>query len=100
MTARAYTPDTLAAEWQCSAKHVRKLIQSGKLRAFRLGGKLYRIPLEAVEDFQKCQLIGSGDSGDATSSSGEIPQASAEDTGLPQKTRARLIVLRRESTRN
>jgi excisionase family DNA binding protein len=48
---RPYTPASLAAEWQCSANHIRNLINNGELRAFRLGGKLLRIPADAVEEF-------------------------------------------------
>lgn len=48
---RPYTPATLAAEWQCSAQHIRNLIDNGELRAFRLGGKMFRIPADAVEEF-------------------------------------------------
>jgi excisionase family DNA binding protein len=53
-----YTPETLAEEWQCSAKHIRNLIHSGSLRAFRLGGRLYRILVDAVQEFEKCQATG------------------------------------------
>lgn len=48
-----HTPATLAAEWRCSARHVRNLIELGELRAFRLGGKLLRIPADAVEEFER-----------------------------------------------
>src|SRR5262245_92779 len=49
---RPYTPETLAAEWQCSPRHIRNLVNSGKLGAFRLGGRLLRIPQSAVEQYQ------------------------------------------------
>jgi excisionase family DNA binding protein len=52
MADRPYTPATLAAEWGCSAHHVRNLIDNGELRAFRLGGKLLRIPAEAAREFE------------------------------------------------
>jgi hypothetical protein len=35
---RAYSPADLAAEWQCSEKHVRNLLNSGQLRGWKLGG--------------------------------------------------------------
>ncbi|MBO1025650.1 helix-turn-helix domain-containing protein [Ochrobactrum sp. SD129] len=47
-----FTPATLAKRWECSEKHVRNLIKTGQLDAFRLGGKLYRIKQSAVEAFE------------------------------------------------
>ncbi len=47
-----YTPDTLADRWGCSGKTVRLLIEAGKLRAFRVGERLIRIPAEAVEEYE------------------------------------------------
>lgn len=49
---RVYTPAMLAEEWQCSAHHIRNLIDNGELRAFRLG-KLLRIPVEAAAEFER-----------------------------------------------
>ncbi|TPW26838.1 helix-turn-helix domain-containing protein [Pararhizobium mangrovi] len=60
--ADVYTPRTLAAEMACSERHVRNLIASGQLRAFRFGGKLLRIPKDAVEEFIECQNTVSGSS--------------------------------------
>ena len=51
---RPYTPATLAERWECSETTVRALIKSGRLRAFKLAGKLYRIRPEEVEAFE-CQ---------------------------------------------
>jgi excisionase family DNA binding protein len=48
----ALRPIDLAKRWQCSERHIRKMIESGRLRAFRLGEKLVRIPLEAVEELE------------------------------------------------
>jgi excisionase family DNA binding protein len=50
-----FTPRTLAERWACSERHVRNLINRGDLRAFRLGGKLVRILLASVEEFERCQ---------------------------------------------
>ncbi|MBE0563982.1 MAG: helix-turn-helix domain-containing protein [Ochrobactrum anthropi] len=47
-----FSPATLAKRWECSEKHVRHLIKSGELKAFRLGGKLYRIKQSEVETFE------------------------------------------------
>ncbi|WP_084094314.1 excisionase family DNA-binding protein [Brucella cytisi] len=46
-----FTPETLAARWQCSAQHIRDLINRKKLRCFRVG-RLYRIPYDAVIDIE------------------------------------------------
>ena len=37
---KPYTPETLAAEWQCTARHIRNLVNTGKLRGFRLGDRI------------------------------------------------------------
>ena len=49
-----YTPAMLAERWMCSERHIRNLINAGRLRCFRLGGKLLRIPVEAIEEFEAC----------------------------------------------
>lgn len=56
-TRRPYTPDQVAAIWGCSPNHVRNLIHRGELRAFRLGARLFRIPADAIEEFEKNQMI-------------------------------------------
>lgn len=50
---RPFTPETLAERWECSPRHIRKLIGSGEIAAFRLGGKLVRIPAEEVERVER-----------------------------------------------
>ncbi|MEJ5081037.1 helix-turn-helix domain-containing protein [Ochrobactrum sp. MYb379] len=52
-----FTPATLAKRWECSEKHVRNLIKTGQLNAFRLGGKLYRIKQSAVEAFEAEAMV-------------------------------------------
>lgn len=47
------TPDRLARHWGCSPNHVRNLIHSGQLRAFKLGERLWRIPIEAIDEFEQ-----------------------------------------------
>ena len=66
---RSYTPEDVAARWKCSPSHVRKLISTGELRAWRLGGKLLRIRPEDVENFEQRNAV-------------ELPRSSpsAEDT--------------------
>lgn len=49
-----YTPESLARRWDCSPRHVRNLINRGELRAFRVGGKLIRIRVNVVEEFETC----------------------------------------------
>ncbi len=48
----AYSPRTLALEWQCSERHIRNLIERGELKAFHLGGKLLRIEAAEVGAFK------------------------------------------------
>ena len=57
MTAHVFSPESLAARWDCSPRHVRNLINDGALPAFRLGRKLLRISAEAVERYEQCQLL-------------------------------------------
>lgn len=47
-----FTPATLAKRWECSERHVRNLIKSGQVKAFQLGGKLFRIRQSEVEAFE------------------------------------------------
>lgn len=64
-----YTPATLADRWECSERHVRNMIASGALPAFRLAGKLLRIRADDVERFE-CQNGGSQDSTGSSASHG------------------------------
>ena len=92
-----YTPAALAREWSCSERHIRNLVAAGQLRGFRLGGKLLRIPADAVQEFIACQTTASDGSMDASASPGG-PQESDTVTRLEPMTRARLSALRRRST--
>jgi len=49
---RPYTPETLAERWQCSAPHIYRLLNSGQLPGFKLGGKLWRVRAEDVEEYE------------------------------------------------
>jgi len=53
MTARPYSPETLADRWACSSETVRQMCRRGELASFRLG-KLIRIPATEVERVE-CQ---------------------------------------------
>jgi excisionase family DNA binding protein len=48
-----FTPRMVAERWGCSEGHVRNLIRDNKLPVFRVGAKLVRIPLAAVEEFER-----------------------------------------------
>lgn len=48
----AYSPRTLASEWQCSERHIRNLIERGELKAFHLGRKLLRIEAAEADAFK------------------------------------------------
>lgn len=73
MTGRALTPAMVAEMWGCSEKTVRNEIAAGRLRHFRVGQKLLRIPREALEEYE-CQNTGSPD----TEESGPSPSMTAE----------------------
>lgn len=56
--AQVTTPNKLAVHWGCSSNHVRNLIARGELRAFRIGQRLWRIPLEAITEYEQRQMTG------------------------------------------
>ena len=98
MNAMVFTPRQLATRWAVSERHVRNLIRDGKLRYFRVGGKLLRIPLAEVEAFE-CQTIASdGSEADLSSSTGETDSGTV--TRLAPMTHARLNLLRQRFTPN
>jgi len=82
-----FTPATLAEHWHCSERHVRNLISRGELRAVRLGGKLLRIRLTDVEDFE-CQNGGSLDCAGNSASPG-AKETSGDVIDLEQRTAQR-----------
>jgi excisionase family DNA binding protein len=45
---KPFTPQSLADRWECSPAFVYRLIADGKLKPFRLGGKLIRISVDEV----------------------------------------------------
>jgi excisionase family DNA binding protein len=69
---RVYTPAALAEAWACSERHIRNLVAAGQLRGFRLGGKLLRIPQDAVEEFQCRNTASDGSTGDSASPGGAM----------------------------
>ena len=46
---RALTPEDVAERWQCSPALVRAMMADGRLRGWKLGGKLWRTSLAFVE---------------------------------------------------
>jgi excisionase family DNA binding protein len=92
-----YTPASLAREWACSERHIRNLVAAGQLRGFRLGGKLLRIPQDAVQEFIACQNTASDGSTDGSASPGGATE-SGTVTRLEPLARARLNGLRQRST--
>jgi excisionase family DNA binding protein len=72
---QAQRPSDLARRWQCSERTVRNLITTGALPAFRLGGKLLRVPIAAVERFEQCQNIDSSGFEENSRSSGMKAEA-------------------------
>ena len=66
MSARPFSPETLADRWGCSSEKVRQMCHHGELSYFRLG-KLIRIPANEVERLE-CLNTGSSSTGDNTAS--------------------------------
>lgn len=52
MDDRPYTVARLAERWECSDAFIYSEIKRGALRAKRFGGKLIRIPVSAVEEYE------------------------------------------------
>lgn len=101
MPPKPYTPETLAAEWQCSSKHIRNLVNRGELRGFRIGPRLVRIPVDAVEEYRRCRsnIKSEGSTGDSLShGSTEAEQDGVID--LTPQMRAELLAKRRESSQS
>ena len=71
MTARPFSPETLADRWGCSSEKVRQMCRAGELSSFRLG-KLIRIPANEVERVE-CQNTDWSSTEDNTASLTDIP---------------------------
>lgn len=97
---KPFTPKSLADHWECSERHIRKLIARGELPAFRLGGKLLRIKPEDVENFEKCQSGDLPDSRESSASPGTKPMASADVIAWEPQIRKRRTAAPRLDTRN
>lgn len=95
-----YTPNTLAERWGCTGRHVRELINSGRLQAIKLGPKIIRIRKEWVEEFECRSMtdrIRSSDTEVFSPSSIVTNRAAATVTLSGPLTRLKLEKLRRQS---
>lgn len=89
MTGIPFTVPRLAQRWECSEGLIRKMIEKGELRSFRLG-VLIRVPADEVERIECQSLLQSNGSGVVSPSSGEMNAESAEEApSLPRIGRAR-----------
>ena len=51
MEERYYSPEEVAEKYNVSGVVVRKWLREGKLKGIKLGGKIWRIPEEELEQF-------------------------------------------------
>lgn len=85
---RPFTVPSLAARWGCSEGLIRKMIDRGELRSFRLG-VLIRVPAEEVERVECQNLTASSDSAEALPSSGTRMESADAANSTPRIGRAR-----------
>jgi len=71
---RPFSVAALAAYWEVSDQFIYDEIRAGRLRAFKLGGKLWRIRPEAVEEYECRGVTQSGGCAESSASSGPIQQ--------------------------
>ena len=50
---QTFTVDDLAERWRCTRKTVTDAIHEGKLVAFKVGKRAYRISIDEVQRFEK-----------------------------------------------
>ena len=65
---RPLTPERLAERWECTPNHIRAMCKKGELRHFRIGRGLYRIPPEAVAEYES-RCLREGDRNTSSASS-------------------------------
>lgn len=85
-----FTPETLANRWGVSATMIRNMCGEGAIQHFRIG-KLYRIPAQAVEEYE-CQTSASEGSEAGSASIGETRPVNVSDINLrhaPERKRRR-----------
>src|SRR3546814_14497519 len=84
---KPFTVPNLAARWECSEGLIRKMIDRGELRSFRLG-VLIRIPADDVERIE-CQTTQSRDSEERSPSLGTRMEIEHDAVHQPRIRRAR-----------
>ncbi|WP_143092441.1 helix-turn-helix domain-containing protein [Sulfitobacter brevis] len=72
---RPFTPETLAARWDCSAETVRQMVHRGDLSAFFVG-RMIRIPHHYVEAYE-CQRSQSAGSAEVSAFTGKNKESAA-----------------------
>ena len=92
MSRNVMTPKAVAERWHCSERTVRNIIREGRLKSFRLGEKLLRIPFDAVEEYEKCMMNPSSDSSNTVDASQRNTMSRARDAA---SLSVRLIAARR-----
>ena len=80
-----FTPARLAIRWECTEQAVSALCRSRKLRAFKIGGKLWRIPADEVARWEKGETTSASDG-----TGGSSAPSSAEDAADSAARSARL----------
>lgn len=93
-----FTTAMLAERWACSERHIRNMIDRGEIKAWRIGGRLIRIPIAYVEEYE-CHL-GESPSSEDSSPSPSTKEENVDDTRSQLLMRAKLNVLRLPSTRS
>lgn len=88
MSAKPFSVPNLADRWECSEGLVRKMIERGELRSFRIGA-LIRIPADEVERVECQSLTASNDSEADTPSFGERTGTDDGGGSTPRIDRAR-----------
>lgn len=63
MDGSAFKIESLAERWDCSPQHIRKMLADGRLRGFKLGGKLWRVSAEEVARVERGETAGEAETG-------------------------------------
>lgn len=85
---KPFTVPNLAHRWECSEGLIRKMIDRGELRSFRLG-VLIRVPVEEVERIECQSLIASSDSTEGSGLSILSTESDGAESSMPKIARAR-----------
>jgi len=84
---KPFTVPSLAQRWGCSEGLIRKMIDRGELRSFRLG-VLIRVPVEEVERVECQNLTASSDFSEGSPSSGSRMESAGESGSTRRIVRA------------